>query len=67
MSKHGWCVPFTATVVLVFMVAGCGEKSTEEQVKDPLEQASDDAKDAAEETEKSVCKVLNGLIRSLRH
>ena len=25
MLKHGWCVPFTATVVLVFMVAGCGE------------------------------------------
>ena len=25
MLKHGWCVPFTAAVVLVFMVAGCGE------------------------------------------
>ncbi|MHC4974778.1 MAG: hypothetical protein ACYTG3_20875, partial [Planctomycetota bacterium] len=27
MLKHGWCVPFAAAVVLVSMVAGCGEDS----------------------------------------
>ncbi|MHC4820069.1 MAG: hypothetical protein ACYTF8_18700, partial [Planctomycetota bacterium] len=25
MLKHGWCVPFAAAVVLISMVAGCGE------------------------------------------
>ena len=25
MLKHGWCVPFAAAVILVSLVAGCGE------------------------------------------
>mgnify|MGYP002641999329 CR=1 FL=1 len=48
-------------VSTLFMVTGCGEKSTEDKAKDALEQASDDAKDAAKEAEKSVSKVFNDL------